>query len=242
MLIRLFVVLAVVLIGLVALAAVGELYLWKTAPADTPTQKPHDGTHTPLLESSQDHNALADLGDGLKLISLASTAGQFPEDGSDSFHMDILSASFRNDSERTIQYAQILLNINGKAYSFRITTLPPKATIRAYEMSKSATPERIETLTAKAEALVYFTEEPSCYEEDLQITIGEKQITVKNISGKDITDKIYIYYKNTVSKVYMGGITYRMGIEGLKAGETVSGYASHAGEDSSKLMFVTYGG
>ena len=38
----------------------------------------------------------------------------------------------------------------------------------------------------------------------------------------------------------MGGITYRVGVAGLKAGESTTCYAGHFSTDYSKLMFATY--
>jgi hypothetical protein len=51
-----------------------------------------------------------------------------------------------------------------------------------------------------------------------------------------------IYYKNSASDLYYGGITYRIRIEGgLAAGEIRQAMGNHLSESGSAVMFVTIG-
>ena len=181
-----------------------------------------------------------ELGGGIVLTGLAEATGNFPEDGSDEFLMSMLSATFRNDSEATLQYGKVNLTVNGIVYSFEFSTVPPGQTVRAFDLNKKEVPASIGTIEAMVEYMVFFPEEPQRYEEKLQIEVDNGAIRVKNISGEDIPGEISLFYKNKYSGTYMGGITYRLRISGLKAGEEVSGYASHAQKNATEIMFVIY--
>lgn len=181
-----------------------------------------------------------DLGEGIVLTGLAEAMGNFPEDGSDEFLPSMLSATFQNDSEKTLQYGKVKLTVNGIVYNFEFSTLPAGQTVRAFDLNKAESPQSIKTVEAEAEYMVFFMEEPQRYEDTLQFEIDNGVIRVKNISSKDITREISVFYKNMYSGIYMGGITYRLRINGLKAGEEVSGYASHAQKNASQVMFVIY--
>ena len=71
------------------------------------------------------------------------------------------------------------------------------------------------------------------------VTTSDNTITVTNNSGSDM-GQIYVYYKIAYGDLYLGGITYRVGLSGLKAGESSTCYAGHFSTDYSKLMFATY--
>lgn len=181
-----------------------------------------------------------ELGEGIMLTGLAEATGNFPEDGSDEFLMSMLSATFRNDSDATLQYGKVQLTVNGVSHSFEFSTVPPGQTVRAFDLDKKEVPRSISEVEARVEYMVFFPEEPQRYEDKLQIEVDNGEIRVKNISDKDIPGEISLFYKNKYSGIYMGGITYRLRISGLKAGEEISGYASHAQKNATEIMFVTY--
>lgn len=183
-----------------------------------------------------------DLGSGLKLIGLSEVTGNFPEDGSDEFVEKMLSAAFINEAEKTIQYASIQVMIGEETFSFALSTLPPGKSIRVFEADKKSMSETSEEISAEAEYIAYFQEEPSIHEEELEFTVSDGVITVKNISESDIDKEISVFYKNVSGDTYMGGITYRLRVpSGLAAGEEYKGNAMHASEKMTKVMFVTYG-
>ena len=66
-------------------------------------------------------------------------------------------------------------------------------------------------------------------------------LNITNISGEDITGDIVIYYKNSSSDMYYGGITYRVRLEGgLKDGEIRQIMSDHYSTSGSEVLFVTY--
>ena len=84
-----------------------------------------------------------------------------------------------------------------------------------------------------------FDTEPGMNADALEITTQDTAITVKNISGKDM-GQVYVYYKVAYGELYLGGITYRVSVNGLAAGQSSTCYAGHYSTEYSKLMFATY--
>lgn len=183
-----------------------------------------------------------DLGSGLKLTKLSEVTGNFPEDGSDEYVESMLSATFLNEGDKAIQYASVKVTVGEETYSFEFSTLPEEKTVRVFEANKKNLTGVPSAILAEIETIAYFQEEPSIYENDLEITISDGVICVKNISEKDINKEISVFYKTVSGDTFIGGITYRFRVPaGLAAGEEYKGIAMHASDKASKVLFVTYG-
>lgn len=224
----------------------GILFLGVTACLLLPWRKDRttaeqQATPTPALADAPTTFSPVDVGGGLTLVGLSEAAGNYPEDGSDEYLSNMLCAVFVNNGSATLQYAEVTVTLNGEEYGFHLSTLPPEQSVRAFEYGKAAAPENVESVLAKASLLSFFEEEPAREEAALAVVFHDGYLTVKNISGDDIDREISVYFKNVQGDSYMGGITYRVRIGPLKAGEELSGYSSHAWENSSELMFVSYG-
>lgn len=188
-------------------------------------------------------NLLSDkmlLGEGIELQALSGYQGPYVEDGTDDIVSDVLAITVRNDGDKTVQYAHIILTQGETAYEFDVTTLPVGASAQLLELSRQPMPDNTDGMTAQVTACAVFDTEPTMCEDVFQIETQDTAITITNNSGSDITGQIYVYYKIAYGDLYMGGITYRVGTAGLKAGESTTCYAGHFSTDCSKLMFVTY--
>lgn len=184
--------------------------------------------------------SVTELGCSLSLIKASRYAGYFVEDGSDDTVSDIMAITVRNDGDKTVQYAHIILTLGEAAYEFDVTTLPAGASAQLLELSRQPMPDSIDGMTAEVSTCVLFNTEPSMCEDVFGIETQDTAITVTNNSGIDITGQIYVYYKIAYGDLYMGGITYRVSVSGLKAGESATCYAGHFSTGYSKLMFVSY--
>ena len=180
------------------------------------------------------------LGEGIELQALSGYQGPYVEDGTDDIVSDVLAITVRNDGDKTVQYAHIILTQGETAYEFDVTTLPVGASAQLLELSRQPMPDNTDGMTAQVTACAVFDTEPTMCEDVFQIETQDTAITITNNSGSDITGQIYVYYKIAYGDLYMGGITYRVGTVGLKAGESTTCYAGHFSTDYSKLMFVTY--
>ena len=180
------------------------------------------------------------LGEGIELQALSGYQGPYVEDGTDDIVSDVLAITVRNDGDKTVQYAHIILTQGETAYEFDVTTLPVGASAQLLELSRQPMPDNTDGMTAQVTTCAVFDTEPSMCDDVFQIETQDTAITITNNSGSDITGQIYVYYKIAYGDLYMGGITYRVGTAGLKAGESTTCYAGHFSTDYSKLMFVTY--
>lgn len=181
-----------------------------------------------------------DLGYHLTLMNVSHYAGAFVEDGSDDVVADVMAVTVRNDGDKTVQYAHVTLTVGETGYEFDVTTLPVGASAQLLELSRQTMPDSTDGMTAEVSACAVFETEPSLCADALSIETQDTAITVTNVSGSDITGQIYVYYKIAYGDLYLGGITYRVGTNGLKAGESTTCYAGHFSTDYSKLMFATY--
>lgn len=178
---------------------------------------------------------------GITVTSVDTILGMYVEDGTDEVLDDIFTVTFKNTSDRALQYAKLHLTIGEEDYVFEISTIPAGASVRAMEMNRKALVPSKGDVTLTQENIVWFDEEPSMCENLLEITPTNNGIVVKNISGVTISAPLYVYYKNYEDEMYVGGITYRAGTqEDLAPGQTVVLSAKHFELDASRLMFVTY--
>lgn len=176
---------------------------------------------------------------GLKIKGISKYAGLFVEDGTDETVSDVCAVTVRNNAEKTVQYAHLTVTIGETAYEFDVTTLPPDAEVQLLELSRQPMPESTDGYTALVTMYAAFDAEPGMNADALEITTQDTAITVKNISGKDM-GQVYVYYKVAYGELYLGGITYRVGVNGLAAGQSTTCYAGHYSTEYSKLMFATY--
>ena len=182
------------------------------------------------------------LADGISLTELVAADALFPEDGSNTPGENLLCAVVRNDSKQTLEYMTFTLTCGEEAYEFSVTTLPPSTEVYVFEKNAAAAPEQIMELTADVPIQLFFDEEPELMEEELEITVRDGTIDIKNISDTPIDREIQVYYKNTENLAYFGGITYFLRVPaGLAPGEVYNGYAANASMARTEVMFVKYG-
>lgn len=227
---------AVLLIAAAVTVAVAVV-LREAPPAETEIP----ATASPVPETDPAMGDLADLGNGLVLSSLSSVAAQFPEDGSDELLLDLLCAEVRNDSAAMLQISHVSVTVNGIEYLFELTNLPAGATMRVYEKNRATAPAVMDSMEAECRFASFYETAPSPDMEGLSVAPAERGIAVGNLTDTSLEQTVYVYYKTVVDGVYVGGITYRVRVDGLAAGETVTVYAPHATAEHTEIMFVEYG-
>ena len=186
--------------------------------------------------------ALQDAKSGVMITDLLSYTGAFMEDRTDDIVTDVLAIQVTNTGEEYIQTMDITLTAGDTQAQFSLSTLFPGETVIVLEKNRMAYSTAPAFEQAQFSAVALFDAHPGMCQDKLDIQCLDGVINVTNISKEDITGDILIYYKNYVSGVYYGGITYRLRIEGgLKAGEIRQGSAGHFKPDNSAVVFVTCG-
>lgn len=182
---------------------------------------------------------LHDLGGGIVITDLISYTGAFMEDRTDEVVSGVLAIRVTNNGEESVQTMDILLSDGETEAEFSLSTLFPGDTVIVLEKNRMAYSDAQEFTDAETSFVALFGERPGMYQDQLEIQCLNGAINVTNISGADIEGDILIYYKNYVSGIYYGGITYRIRIQGgLKAGEIRQGTAAHFNPDNSAVVFV----
>lgn len=190
------------------------------------------------LETVEDKNF--NLIDGLQITDIGSYTGIYMEDGSDEVVSRVLMIVLTNNGVSTLQYAEIVMAGADREAVFTVSTLPAGESVVLLEQTRMAYTDADEFTSAIAQNVTFFTEPLSLLEDRLKIQAVQGAINVTNISGADITGDIVIYYKNSSSDMFYGGITYRARIEGgLKDGELRQIVPSHFSADGSTILFVT---
>ena len=78
------------------------------------------------------------------------------------------------------------------------------------------------------------------HEDELNIQVLDGAVNVTNISDEAIPGNVMIYYKNKDNGVFLGGIAYKITIEGgIAPGEIRQKMAKHLSESDSEILFVT---
>lgn len=228
------------IIGLLLVVIVRLFAPAEETPAFTMETLPSE-TDVPELLSS-DITLPIQLADNLSLTGLYAADALFPEDGSNTAYENLLCAVVKNDSDKTLEYMTFTLTCGTETYEFSVTTLPPSTEVYAFEKNAAKAPEKITELTADCPIQLFFTEEPTLMEEQLEFTVNDGSIEVKNITDIPTDREIQVYYKNTENLAYFGGITYFFRVPaGLAPGETYNGYAANANKARTEVMFVKYG-
>lgn len=109
------------------------------------------------------------------------------------------------------------------------------------ESNASSLPNNGEEYKYSVENLAYFNSSLSLHLDDFKISTKDNWIQLENISEQDITNDIYVYYKNVEDDIYHGGITYRVKFSGgIKAGEIKQIQSKHYSSKNSEILNLTY--
>lgn len=173
------------------------------------------------------------------VLSIGSYSGKFIEDGSDKKVENLLAMVIKNTSEETIEYGKIIFKIPGQnaGVVFQFSNLKPGSSALVLESTGKINfneDEKYIYLDSKIET----TDEMSLMSQDIKVSAKEKEITVENLTENNL-NTVYVYYK-TVDKggCYLGGITYRVKLEKVTAGKTVSDKTIHFSPKNSEIIMI----
>ena len=201
-------------------------------------EKENTGDEDVASESSDAAaQAQYDLGNGLIVTRVESYSGPYMEDASDEEVSDVMMIYVTNEGEKTIQYAEVVVEGEEEAV-FKITTLYPGYTMMALESSRKPYTDVFESISTRNVA--YFQEEPNLYRDVLEVQPLDGGFNITNISDEDITGEVVVYFKDVKDDVLWGGITYRGRIEGgIGAGDIRQIMTENFSEDTTKVVFIT---
>lgn len=197
-----------------------------------------DSSSVALIESGWDE---VNVGYGIILCGIDSYSGEFIEDSSDEYVTDIAAATFRNDSGRDIQYAEVSVSIGGKFGVFKFSTLPSGESVTVLESGRMAYAEQTDNEYGYAQNVVFFLDLPTVSPDLFKVTGVAGYLQIENITDVDIGTDVLLYYKRVKDGRYFGGITYSVrATDGIAAGEKTLIWAPHFDLESCRVMFINY--
>lgn len=183
----------------------------------------------------------AALQDGLRITGIGRYAGIFMEDGSEDVVSDVMLLVLENTSASDLQLARIEVEYTDFTAQFQATNVPAGEAVVLLELNRHTYVDE-DYRAVSSRNVVFFDEPMDICETQLSLEDGETSIKVTNISDKDISGEIYVYYKYSAGGLLYGGITFRAKIEGgLAAGTSAVVTTGHYDPNLSRILCVTCG-
>ncbi len=206
---------AIGLIILIAVSLVAAAILYK---------KSHSQSETPDFSNAQ----LGVTVDGwLKILEIDEYYGN-------------LAVVAENVSDDDVEYALLTVKTKTDTLTFNVSALlsGTKAVLLCNE-SVPCIPDEIYTAW-QTDNKVIFEKPPVMNEDKFEVSVANGSISIKNISGEDISNNIYIYYKDKKDDLVNGSITYRTHISGLKADSRTFIKAPEINGTNCQIIFTDY--
>ena len=180
-----------------------------------------------------------ELETGLYLMSLRSYTGVYPENDAREYVENTAAATLVNLSPVAYRYLEFTVTADEAEYTFFVTTLPVGGRITVAEKNRAPF-AGAQNMRARVTSVEPFPNQPSLHPESLRLAYGEETVFAENISGETLRD-VCVYYKTVDENGYLGGITYRVRLGDVAAGETARSAAPGLGKTTGKIVFATIG-
>lgn len=179
---------------------------------------------------------------GLQVLCAGTYSGYYLEDGSDEQIENVLCIVVKNNGTSLVEYGQIELPLGKNTANFEFSGLPVGAAVLVQEknrMTADADTKTDNSFVCKSAAL------PAAlvfdFSNDFELYPDDGMLNIKNISDRDFTSDVSVFYKNFENGLFMGGITYRARFSGgIKAGEYAQSMQMHFWNDTSAILYMSY--
>lgn len=210
----------------------------ETQPRDTePLYEEPEETTEPVYETALFPVVLED--GMLTVQSIFQFSGMNP-DVDDLYGEDIAGLQMTNTSQEYLLWAEAAAILeDGTTLTFRAEDVPPGKTVMAFCLEHEAL-DRIESCE-----MVYgyaeFDPEDMMRTDLVRISVSGTEITVKNVSGRDLTN-LNVYCHGVLDDSYFGGTTYRYTVESLPDGKSAVIHAVDCFLGMAEVVRVDLGG
>lgn len=145
-----------------------------------------------------------------------------------------------NVSDTDVEYALLTVKEGETSYTFNISVMLRGAKVMLIcNEDVDYNPDKFYT-GWKIDNIINFEKTPVMNADKYEIQILDGSISVKNVSGEDITSDIFIYYKETNEDLLNGSITHRIRIAGLKADAQTYVKSNNIDKDNCQIIFTEY--
>lgn len=220
--------LAAVLVLAVAATSILVIKPWELGESRQETE-PADNIFSGLTVESSSED--------LYCLEFTSYSGAYYEDGKNEEVKNVAAILVENRSEDFLERATITYDASGKTATFVVTALPAGKRCWVLEQNRMEMTGGIEFKFL--DCVSGFRKDASLNEELIDVAVEGDVLKVTN-KGDDDLYSVCVYYKNTHEDGnYLGGITYLISLEEIKAGETARKRVGHFGE-SSEIVRTSY--
>lgn len=151
-----------------------------------------------------------------------------------------LAVVAENVSDVDVEYALLTVKNRNNSFTFNISALLRETKV-VLICNEAVGFDSHEIYAGwKTENVVKFEKTPVMNDDKLEMRVTDGSISVKNISGNDITSDISIYYKQKQDNLLNGSATHRIRISGLEAGAQTYLKADSLNENNCQIIFTEY--
>ena len=174
---------------------------------------------------------------GLYLTRLFAYTGVFPEDTDEKEVTNAAAAELVNLSPVAYRGLEFTVTCGETVYRFFVSALPVGGRLTAVEQSGAALSETRDPAVTVSYADPY-ADRLSVQAEKLRITYTDETVMVENKTDQP-QKNVCVYYKRTDENGYLGGLTFRVRLGDIAAGEIAESLAKFLKPGGSKVVFVT---
>ncbi len=151
-----------------------------------------------------------------------------------------LAVVVENVSDSDVEYAVLTVKTKIEELTFNASALlsGTRALLICNE-NVTADPEGDYTAW-EVENKILYENAPSMHKDKIEVAILNGSVSLKNISGEDISSDIYVYYKEKHEELLNGSYTGRFKIVGLKADSKTFVKAEKLNENNCQIIFIDY--
>lgn len=151
-----------------------------------------------------------------------------------------LAVVAENVSDVDVEYALLTVKSRNNSFTFNVSALLRETKV-VLICNEDIGFDSHEIYTGwKTENVVNFKKTPVMNNDKLEICVIDGSISIKNISGNDITSDILIYYKQKQDNLLNGNVTHRIRISRLEDGAQTYVKAEGLNENNCQIIFTEY--
>lgn len=211
-----------------------------TQPEDTASKPTEPAVTDPVSDypDTPPQTVLPPADSQLVCKQFASFNGAYVEDGSDEPVENVAAILVRNESDRYLDLANVIYELDGKRAVFRVTGLP--AGKSAWVMESTRMQATADSTFVRTEGQVSFRDDAVSSLEGLSIGSAGNMLKVTNERDKTL-ENVTLYYRVLhTDGNYLGGITYMVSAGTLEPGQSAEVLAGHFKEGWTEIVRIGY--
>ena len=151
-----------------------------------------------------------------------------------------LAVVVENVSNSDVEYALLSAKAGEETFTFNMSVLLSGTEVIIVCNENKKIDANVSFTGWNTENIIYFEGKPSINDDKIEVSFTNNSILVKNVSDKDVTSDIFIYYKEKIDGMLNGNITHRVRVSGLKAGSQTYVNTKNVNGNDCQLMFIEY--